>query len=269
MSINDNAYDADPHVAEIYDQLDHYASKDLALLSALTGDAPPRLRIFEPFCGTGRILACLSSLGHQVIGMDQSPAMLARAKARLAAMGPAGAGVRLQQGDATAGGWPAGCDVVVLGSNCLYELGSAAEQEALFVRSAATLRPGGYLYVDSDHMEGPLAPSWTRPGVRHSVFPTGVCADGTEVQSEFVSAGHDPAARVARFRRTMTIIEPGGRRRRITAMKQTHPVSIAEVMAWLDRHAFVVVGRWGDHDRRPLELDSPRVVLWAQRREAR
>jgi len=57
-----NAYDIEPHIAEIYDQVETYTD-DLYLIRRLIGGRVP-LRILEPFCGTGRILIPLALDGH-------------------------------------------------------------------------------------------------------------------------------------------------------------------------------------------------------------
>ncbi|MCA9694683.1 MAG: class I SAM-dependent methyltransferase [Myxococcales bacterium] len=53
------------------------------------GPASRRRRAIEPACGTGRLLAALGRRGFQVAGFDQSEAMLAFARERLAAAGVA------------------------------------------------------------------------------------------------------------------------------------------------------------------------------------
>ena len=52
-------YDVDAHVAEIYDQLETKTA-DVDLIRRLVGPGN-RLRILEPFCGTGRVLIPLRS----------------------------------------------------------------------------------------------------------------------------------------------------------------------------------------------------------------
>jgi SAM-dependent methyltransferase len=59
------AYELDPHIAEVYDQTENYTD-DIALILRLLDDTGP-LRVFEPFCGTGRILIPLAQTGHAVV----------------------------------------------------------------------------------------------------------------------------------------------------------------------------------------------------------
>ena len=37
------------------------------------------------------------------------------------------------------------------------------EQEGCLISAAAALNPGGYVYVDNDHMEGELDAAWREP----------------------------------------------------------------------------------------------------------
>src|SRR5574338_316324 len=46
------------------------------------GLVPQNARILDAACGTGRYLPFLLEQGHSVLGVDQSPGMLARARAK-------------------------------------------------------------------------------------------------------------------------------------------------------------------------------------------
>ncbi len=72
-------YDA---IARFYDLTHDALTDDLALILALAGQRSGR--VLELGCGTGRLLLPLARAGHTAVGLDNSPAMLARARARLA-----------------------------------------------------------------------------------------------------------------------------------------------------------------------------------------
>jgi SAM-dependent methyltransferase len=164
MSYNTtNAYDIEPHIAEIYDQVETCAD-DVALIRRLIGGRGP-LRILEPFCGTGRILIPLALDGHTLVGLDQSKGMLDRARTKIAQLPEAVHNrITLAQADVISDPWPQGFDLVILGGNCFYELATPQEQEGCIISAAAALNPGGHVYVDNDHMEGELDKSWQNPG---------------------------------------------------------------------------------------------------------
>ena len=194
-----NVYDLEVHIAEIYDQSENY-SDDIELIQSLIENRAP-LRILEPFCGSGRILIPLARAGHTLVGLDQAAGMLARAKMKISETPKeVGERVTLVQADVTSGGWPAGFDLVILGGNCFYELATPDEQAGCIAGAAAALKPGGWVYVDNDHMDGELDPSWQVTGVRQG-FPTGVCSDGTRLESSVETIWWDAPQRLARFRR--------------------------------------------------------------------
>src|ERR1700755_591501 len=180
MSINPaNTYDIDPHVAELYDQLERTLA-DAALIRQLL-PAGARARILEAFCGSARLAAELVGDGYRVVVRDQSACMLARGRERVRGAAP---DVRdrltLHEADVVAQPWPTGFDGVILSINCFYELGTGDEQERCIAAAAAALHPDGYLYVDNNHMEGDLDEHW-RTLRASGVFPTGRCADGTRL----------------------------------------------------------------------------------------
>jgi len=262
VSVNrTNVYDVEPHVAEIYDQQEDYTD-DVELIRRLIGHRQS-LRILEPFCGTGRILIPLARDGHELVGLDQAKGMLDRARTKLQELPEqAQSRVTLLRCDVTDGEWPGEFDLVLLGGNCFYELASPEEQEGCIASAAAALRTGGYVYVDSDHMEGELDESWRRPGAGRS-FPTGTCADGTRVESSTETIWVDARRRLDRFRRRTKVVSPDGRVTAAEYIQQKHPCSTGEVRGWLERHGFVVQHLFGDRAGNPYSETSGRAILWA------
>ncbi len=174
-----NAYDVDPYFAAAYDESET-GTKDIELLLRLIGQRRP-LRILEPFCGTGRILIPLATAGHEVVGVDQAATMLELARRKIAQLPPeVQRRITLIHADVTASAWPGDFDVVLLASNCFYELACPEEQEGVVASAAASLRPGGYVFTDSDHMEGELAQNWRRGSGPSTprVYPNGVRVGG-------------------------------------------------------------------------------------------
>jgi len=262
LSQNDvNMYDVNECVAQLYDQIENHTT-DVRLLRELIANGGP-LRILEPFCGTGRILIPLVEDGHTLVGIDQAGAMLRRADDKLTAQNRDR--VTLLEADATAGGWPTGFDLVVLGGNCFYELATPDEQEACIAAAAASLLPGGHLFLDNDHMEGELAESWRRPGVSIGSFPTGTCQDGTRLEGRMETIWYDAPRRLARFRRGLTVTFPDGHVVDREWMQQKHPVSVVEIRGWLARHGFVIEQMFGDHAGNPYTDQSSRATFWARK----
>jgi SAM-dependent methyltransferase len=257
-----DGYDLDPTIAEIYDQVETH-EHDLALLRRLIGPRR-KLRILEPFCGTGRLLLPLVAEGHTLTGLDRAAAMLSRARAKLASLPPAArARVTLRQMDVLREPWPTDYDLVILGGNCLYELATPEEQAACIAQAVSSLRPGGHLFVDGDHMEGELAAGW-RDETLSAAFPTGVCADGTRVSATRQTIWCDSANRLVRFRRQVRIQRPDGTVERHVYQEQKHPPSHDEVATWLWQQGVSILATYGAHDGRSYSSEAPRMIFWAQ-----
>lgn len=102
-------------------------------------DALPVGVALDAACGTGRHAAYLSSLGHQVIGVDASPGMLERAQAKVP-----DAEFHLAELDHL----PLPDDHVDL-VVCALALTHVADLEPVFAELARVLKPGGHL-ITSD-----------------------------------------------------------------------------------------------------------------------
>jgi SAM-dependent methyltransferase len=191
-------YSADAHIAEVYDGRETQTD-DIALLRRLIG-RDPGLSIFEPFCGTGRILVPLAEDGHHLIGLDESAEMLQRLRDTLKRLPDPERRVRLVQMPVLAARWPEDLDVVLLGGNCFYEVSSSDEQKALISRAASALRSGGHVFLDNDdHQSVTLQAEWQKPpGSPRRAFPSGTCGDGTVLEGSTETAWYDVQGRSRR-----------------------------------------------------------------------
>ncbi len=259
-------YNLDAHVAELYDQI-ITETEDIALIRRLIGSRKG-LRILEPFCGTGRMLIPLALDGHSVVGLDRAQGMLDRAQTKVRALPPEVQGrVTLLRADVLRERWPVGFDLVILGGNCLYELATPTEQTQVIASAASALRPGGHLFVDNDHMEGELDRSWYDPPVCEGVFPTGECADGTRLESQWRVIWHDAPRRLILFLRQTSIILPDGSVVEREYVQQKHPVSATEVAHWLGDQGLTVEHMLGDYGGHPYTDSAPRAIFWARKTE--
>jgi len=263
VSYNAILYDIEPHVAEVYDQTETYTD-DVGLIRTLIGERGP-LRILEPFCGTGRILVPLVLDGHELVGLDQAKGMLAHARTKISQLpGEAQRRITLTEADVTCEKWPQGFDLVILGGNCFYELATPQEQEGCIVSAATSLNPGGYVYVDNNHMEVALDDSWKKPGVSPG-FPTGTCADSTCVESTMETIWYDAPRRLVKFRRCTKVTLPDGSIVEKEYIQQKHPVSTIEVQTWLKTHGFIVERMYGDRAGNLYTETSNRAIFWARK----
>lgn len=113
-------------------------------------EEPPMRRILDPLepgtvldaaCGTGRYATYLAARGHEVIGVDQSPAMLDRARAKLPA-------ATFVEGDLTNIPLDDGTvDTVV----CALALVHVGDLDAAMRELTRVVRPGGRIAISDVH----------------------------------------------------------------------------------------------------------------------
>lgn len=162
--------------ARFYDEDYRYYNDDVDAIVHLAQemDGP----VLELGCGTGRLLLPLVMTGLPLTGIDVSPALLERARTKLATI-THGDEVTLVQADLRELELERhDYAFTFCTSNTLMHITDPAEQLAVLSRAAAHLRPGGLLMIDLFHpdvarlteVQGimELADQWTRE-------------DGTEV----------------------------------------------------------------------------------------
>jgi SAM-dependent methyltransferase len=103
--------------------------------------------ILEPMCGSGRLLAPLAQAGYRLAGVDISPALLARARARLADAGLLGQ-VELLEADIRQAALAGPFALAIVALNSFMHLANADDQLAALGRIHAALRPDGLLALD-------------------------------------------------------------------------------------------------------------------------
>jgi predicted O-methyltransferase YrrM len=259
---NFKAYDIDLYITEIYDQFE-VQREDITLLRELIGKRKP-LKILELFTGNGRILIPMAEDGHKVVGIDKSKTMLESAMHKIKQLPTKiQKNITLKKANVLTHEWPKGFDLVILGGNCLYELATPEEQEICIHKASQSVKPGGYLYLDNDHMEGDLDPRWCKPGIGKA-FPTGVCADGTMVEGFTEIVWFDVKNRLVHEKRTVNITFPDGKTSKKEWLEQCHAPSTVEMQEWLKKYGFVVEKLWGGRDKSPYTDKAFRAVFWAQ-----
>lgn len=106
----------------------------------LLAGLPPG-RVLDAACGTGRHSLWLAAQGHAVVGVDVSPDMLARARAKL----PAG---QFEHGELTA--LPL-ADASVDAALCALALVHVADMRPALAELARVVRPGGRVVISDVH----------------------------------------------------------------------------------------------------------------------
>lgn len=254
----------DRHIAERFDRFARFYDEDYrhyeddvdAIVHlAQEMDGP----VLELGCGTGRLLLPLTMTGLPLTGVDVSPALLERARQKLAAV-PHGNQVKLVQADLR--------DLALAQrdfafafctSNTLMHLADPAEQLAALKHAADHLRPEGLLMIDLFHpdvarlaevhglME--LADQWTRD-------------DGTEVLKWSVRTV-DFAEQLQETLFIYEEIAPDGTARRTRCPFTLRYLWRNEAELMLHQAGLQVEAVWGDFEGTPYDNQSEHLVLLA------
>ena len=131
------------HWATDYDLL-FEDREDTAVVAAFVAGMAPGGRVLEMGVGTGRLAVPLTAAGLSVTGLDASPEMLDRLRAR-----PGGESVTAIQGDFTSTDAGGPYDIVLIAFSTLYLVPSQPSQLACLANARRHLRPGGRLIVEA------------------------------------------------------------------------------------------------------------------------
>ena len=208
-------------------------------------DALPRGVALDAACGTGRHSAYLASLGHKVIGVDSSAAMLERARAKV----PHG---EFHVADLHDLPLPANHVDLVVCALALIHVPALQPVLAEFVR---VLRPGGHLVISDQRG---LIPGIGAPVVkaRHDGSP-GYMPVRTRLTSDYLAAALPLGLEVRRCeepRRPFPLVDDGELR---SATGDAFPDHVpgAPPNIW-------ALHRWCPAATNAAYRDSPAVLIW-------
>ena len=226
--------------ADVYDDwyegiTDAEATAELVAELAATAGAS---RVLELAVGTGRLAVPIAARGLDVVGIDASPAMLAKLKAR------DGAGaVTAVLGDMVDDLPDGPFAVALVAYNSLFNLESAERQRACFAAVADRLVPGGRFVVEAfvpDERSGPAI------SVRS--------VSATEVVLSI--AQHDVAGQRAHGQ-FVQFLDGDRVRLRPWSIRYAPPAELDEMAA---TSGLQLVDRWEDVHRHPFEDESVQHV---------
>jgi SAM-dependent methyltransferase len=249
----------DAILARLYDAFPFAADLPLYLeLAAAQGG-----RVLEVACGSGRVLVPLAQAGHQVTGVDASAHMLAVAREKLAAAGPAAeANARLVQGDMRSFQLDERFDLAVIAVKSFAYLTARADQEQTLARVAAHLRPGGLLAIDLMHP----APAWLLEpvGSLRQDLVQDVPAQGITVARTEAVVSTDLAAQVRVIRSAYEIVAADGMVRKRFVEWPYRYIYRFEAEHLLERAGFTIEALYGGYQREPFSSESRTMLFLAR-----
>jgi SAM-dependent methyltransferase len=259
-------YEAVPDFGDLYDAVPAYTARAdaafyLAEAAAATGE------VLELGCGTGRILLPLARAGHRVSGVDASPSMLARCRAKLdQEPEPVRAAVTLVQADIRdltgAGLPPGGFGLAIAPFRVIQHLTAPADQVRFLTGARRLLSPGGRLAFDVFN-----------PNFRLMTQDRSVEVEDTAERRLPDGRSFSRTVRVPRMRwadqvsdvELIYYLRSGEAVERIVQAFEMRWYGPAELEHLLARTGFELSGMYGNFDRTPLRDESPEIVVVAAR----
>jgi ubiquinone/menaquinone biosynthesis C-methylase UbiE len=257
------AYSEDPYrdIAEFYDLEHDLFTDDLPLIRHFVetvGDP-----VLELGCGSGRILAALADSGMRLTGVDSSPAMLDRCRARFA---DAITRPTLVQSDMANTNLPGNSfGVVILGLNSLMHATSSSTQRSVLKEAFRLIDPRGMLFIDLANVH---AGAFDFPD--HQVVAEGAWrrADGSSV-AKYSSRRLHRAEQQIHTRLWYDEIDRKGELRRTETEYDLRLVYRSELLLMLEVAGFVEWQVYGSYELEPFTDLSPRLIVTAEKSASR
>lgn len=219
--------------------------------------------VLELGSGTGRLTLPLARAGHPVIGLDASPAMLTRARAKLAAEPEdVRRRVTLLEGDVRDAGFtpPAVPDLVIAPFHVLQHFTSIDDQLRVLALARRAVRPGGRFVLDVFNPAYPMMISDRSAEVEDvAERPIG---DGRFVRRTVRVTKVHWAEQVSDVE-LIYYVRTGEHTERVVQAFPMRFYTPAELEHLVARAGFQLEAMYGGFDRQPLVDESPEIVVTA------
>ena len=259
----ERSYDAIPDFGVLYDAVPAYGARrdvQFYLAQAAHAGAP----VLELGCGTGRILLPLARAGHSIVGLDGSPAMLARCEEKLRGE-PADVRrrVTLHVGDARDFDLGRRFDLVIAPFRVLQHVIEIEDQLRLLATVARHLVPGGRFVFDV--FKPNLRALASHDGTEREDTPETGLPDGRT----FRRASRVPRVRWLDQVNEIELLYDVSPRAGVPPVRHVQAFDMRwylrhELVHLLARGGFVVESMFGDFDERPLVDGSPEIIVTAR-----
>jgi SAM-dependent methyltransferase len=220
--------------------------------------------VLELGCGTGRVLAPLARDGHRVIGMDIAQPMLARAQARIDALGRvARTRAQLVRADMRSFALEARFPLIICPFNAFQHMYARRDVEAALARVREHLGEGGrfafdVLNPDLKWLTRDANKRWAKTRFRHPV---------TGERFEYsTNQDYDRTTQIAHMRIYYELLDVPPEEKRTMVVRLAHRQFFpAELWALLVHAGLRVEERWGGFSEEPFDDDSDSQVLVCSR----
>ena len=201
--------------------------------------------VLELACGTGRLTVPIAHDGHEIVGLDASPAMLEAARCKAEQAGVRGAMfVRADMRSFALGNKFA---LLIVSCNSLTHLTTNDDLKACFSRIREHLRPGATVAFD---IVNPDVVSLSRAASEVVCLDTVLGCRGISVRE---TADYDP---VMQIRTANWRVREGQQSDRILAPLRQRQIFPQELLLLLEAAGLKLVARYGDFVRGPFSGES-------------
>lgn len=227
-------------IADLYDVWHaETAAGQIERIASLAGDGP----VLELAIGTGRIALPLARRGIEVHGIDASPSMIERLRAK-----PGGEELPVAVGDFADVDIEGPFSLVFVVFNTFFALLTQDDQVRCFENVARRLLPGGHFLIEA------FVPDQGRFDRGQRVSVTGI--EGDEVRLEV--SRHDPVRQRSTTRHL--VVGPGGIRSLPVQARYAFPAEL-DLMGRLA--GLSLSHRWGGWNEEPFDAGSTsHVSVW-------
>ncbi len=248
--------------ADIYEQ-QVVQSNEVDFILKTVGNHPKK--ILEVACGGGRICTLLASNGHKVTGFDFDEFMLEKALIK----GKGLHNLTFFKADAVYDNWGEDYDVVILAGNILLNIESEMDyqqsQQLFIEKAAASVKQGGYLYLDFD--------CFFRPDeLPSSEKREWVCFEGTDDLGTYgkyivISGEYDSKTCIDKGFRRYEIVPEMGTGFLVDRTIIKHFPNFKLVETWLKKSGWAIEQLYGGYENQPFDetVMGNRAIIWAKK----
>lgn len=252
-----------------YRAIPEYYDAEYAQQAMLQQDVPfflsrlsRRQSVLEMAVGTGRAAIPIAQAGHRLVGLDNDPRMLDRARTKRDGVGLGERELTLLEGDMLTADLGRTFDWVCVFFNTFLVFTSLGEQDRALQAMRRHLKPRGRLWLDVLQPDLLLLARKRSVNLEPMVFYVPE-RDRTVFKS--IEVRPDPARQVQRVVFHYLWFDAQGRERR---QKTAFDLSILfplQLEMLLERNGFKVEHLYGNYDGSFLNADSPRMIACARR----
>jgi SAM-dependent methyltransferase len=258
-------YDLHEFAAEFYDAAyDYIATKDIDFFIDCSRKANGRT--LELACGTGRILVPTAISGIEITGLDLSPYMLKKCRDKLDKQ-PENVQkrVRLIHGNMTNFDTEEIYSLITIPFRSFQHLLTVAEQKACLACCHKHLNPHGQLIIDIFHPR----PDRLVPNPKNTAeiedLPEMELPDGRKLRRTNRTAGFHREQQYNDIEMIYYVTHADGKTERLVQSFPMRYLYRYEMEHLLTLCGFRVVDLFGDFDRSEFTIDSPEIIVIAEK----